>query len=197
VPTCPEPVSAECGGPEGTEVEFVVTATDDCDSDPEVACSPPSGDLFPLGTTPVSCTATDEVGNEGHCSFDVVVVDTVDPEITVQHDPKTLWPPLHQLVEISTSVLVEDTCDGAAGFVLTSITSDEPDNGLGDGDQPNDIQGAAFGTPDTAFLLRAERAGPGDGRVYTIVYTATDGSGNSKSVSVEVIVPKSSSTGPH
>jgi serine protease len=195
VPTCPAPISAECASPDGTPVEFVVTATDDCDSNPEVACSPPSGDPFPLGTTPVSCTATDEVGNEGQCSFDVVIVDTGDPQITVQHDPKTLWPPRHNLVEINTSVLVEDTCDGAAGFVLTSITSNEPDNGLGDGDQPNDIQGAAFGTPDTTFLLRAERSGRGDGRVYTIVYTATDGSGNSTSTSVEVIVPKNGGSG--
>ena len=168
-----------------------MTATDDCDSDPEVACSPSSGDLFPLGTTPVSCTATDEVGNEGNCAFDVVIVDTTDPQITVEVAPTTLWPPRHNLVEIQASVLVEDTCDGAAGFVLTSITSDEPDEGLGDGDQPNDIQGAAFGTPDTVFLLRAERGGVGDGRVYTIVYTATDGSGNSTSVTREVIVPKS------
>ena len=39
----------------------------------------------------------------------------------------------------------------------------------------------------TAFFLRAERQGAGDGRVYT----ATDGSGNEAEASDEVIVPKS------
>ena len=190
VPTCPAPISAECASPQGNVIEFEVAATDDCDPDPDVACSPSSGDVFPLGTTPVSCTATDGVGNEGNCSFDVVIVDTTDPQIAVELSPTTLWPPRHNLVEINASVLVEDTCDGAPAFVLTSITSDEPDNGLGDGDQPNDIQGADFNTPDTTFLLRAERSGRGDGRVYTIVYTATDGSGNSTPTSVQVIVPK-------
>jgi hypothetical protein len=73
--------------------------------------------------------------------------------------------------------------------VLTSIVSNEPDNGTGDGDTANDIQDAAFGTPDTAFRLRAERAGPGDGRIYTIVYTGSDGSGNTASDVDLVVVP--------
>jgi hypothetical protein len=53
---------------------------------------------------------------------------------------------------------VTDTLSGPAGFTLVSVTSNEPDNGLGDGDQPNDIQGFALGTPSTSGLLRAERA---------------------------------------
>jgi hypothetical protein len=73
--------------------------------------------------------------------------------------------------------------------VLTSITSNEPDNGLGDGDEPNDIQEADFGTPDTQFKLRSERSGTGSGRVYEVVYTVTDGSGNSTQASAEAVVP--------
>jgi hypothetical protein len=84
---------------------------------------------------------------------------------------------------------VDDICDPHPTFVLTSITSNEPDNGLGDGDTPGDIQGADFGTADTSFKLRAERSGNLTGRVYTIVYTASDKSGNTSTATVRVLVP--------
>jgi hypothetical protein len=73
--------------------------------------------------------------------------------------------------------------------VLTSISSNEPDNGLGDGDTPGDIQGAQIGTPDVSFLLRAERSGTGTGRVYTAVFTASDDSGNTAQAADVVTVP--------
>jgi endo-1,4-beta-xylanase len=72
---------------------------------------------------------------------------------------------------------------------LVSITSNEPDNGLGDGDTGGDIQGAAFGTDDREFFLRAERGGVGAGRTYTVTYSATDGSGNSTVRQAVVVVP--------
>src|SRR6185295_10220133 len=34
-----------------------------------VACSPASGSCFPIGTTTVTCTATDASGNKTSCSF--------------------------------------------------------------------------------------------------------------------------------
>ncbi len=39
-----------------------------------VACVPPSGSVFPVGTTPVTCTAQDASGNTTQCVFDVTVV---------------------------------------------------------------------------------------------------------------------------
>ena len=36
-------------------------------------CTPPSGTLFPIGTTTVSCTASDQAGNTSHFSFRVIV----------------------------------------------------------------------------------------------------------------------------
>ncbi|HEY3335173.1 MAG TPA: HYR domain-containing protein [Candidatus Limnocylindrales bacterium] len=56
------------------------TATDDTDASPSVACDPASGSLFPLGTTTVTCTATDEAGNHATATFTVTVnLDTPPP----------------------------------------------------------------------------------------------------------------------
>jgi len=55
-------------------VTFTVTATDDIDPRPVVDCSPASGSLFPIGTTQVSCTATDAADNEATAEFDVIVL---------------------------------------------------------------------------------------------------------------------------
>ena len=54
-------------------VSFTVTATDALDPAPIVVCVPPSGSLFPLGTTLVDCTATDASGNSSTCQFPVTV----------------------------------------------------------------------------------------------------------------------------
>jgi len=86
-------------------------------------------------------------------------------------------------------VTVTDGCDDTPNFVLTSITSNEPDDGKGEGHTTGDIADAVLGTGDIAFLLRSERDGRGDGRKYTIVYTVNDGSGNTASDTVCVRVP--------
>jgi hypothetical protein len=104
--------------------------------------------------------------------------------------PATLWPPNHRMVDIAATVIATDVCS-TPGVVLTSVTSDEPDNdvGIGDGNTDNDIQEADTGTPDFALELRAERAGTGDGRTYTVVYTTTDAAGNQSSATGLVDVP--------
>ena len=49
-----------------------------------VVCVPESGALFPVGSTPVSCTATDAAGNSNQCSFTVTVADTEKPQAYLQ-----------------------------------------------------------------------------------------------------------------
>ena len=54
-------------------VTYVVTATDAVDPNPTVVCSPGSGTLFPIGTTTVSCSATNRSGLSARATFRVVV----------------------------------------------------------------------------------------------------------------------------
>jgi len=49
------------------------TATDIVDATPTVACVPPSGSTFPIGTTTVTCTATDDSGNSASATFTITV----------------------------------------------------------------------------------------------------------------------------
>jgi len=54
-------------------VHFSVTATDDHDLSPSIACAPPSGSFFPRGKTLVTCTAMDDSGNQSSSQFLVIV----------------------------------------------------------------------------------------------------------------------------
>jgi galactosylceramidase len=118
-----------------------------------------------------------------------VKIDKTGPDLSIKLDPAVLWPPKHDLVPIHATVTANDSLSQIDSIVLTSITSNEPDNGSGDGDTVNDIQGAEYGTYDTSFLLRAERSGKGSGRIYTVTYTAVDRAGNRTAATATVTVP--------
>jgi uncharacterized protein DUF4114 len=119
----------------------------------------------------------------------LTIVDRTPPVLSVSLSPTLLWPPNHALATIGATITVSDNCDPSPKVELVSITSSEPDNGLGDGDTANDIQGASFGSDDRSFMLRAERSGKGPGRTYTVTYRATDASGNSTLATATVSVP--------
>jgi len=68
-------------------VVFSISAPPDVNGVSEpvvVACTPSSGSSFPIGTTPVSCTATDSRGNFSSAGFNVIVTlnDTQPPTFT-------------------------------------------------------------------------------------------------------------------
>jgi len=112
-------------------------------------------------------------------------VDNTPPALTVTASPDRLWPPDHLYVTVTAATSVSDNADPNPAIKLVSVTSNEPDIGLGDGDMPNDI----VIVNDHTFDLRAERSGTGSGRVYTITYQATDACGNNTVSTATVTVP--------
>jgi predicted extracellular nuclease len=119
------------------------------------------------------------------------VCDEVAPTLEVTVSPDTLWPPNHKYVTVVPTIAVSDNFDPNPTVTLVSVVSNEPDDGLGDGDTPNDI----VINPDGTVDLRAERSGTGDGRVYTLTYMATDACGNSTEATATVTVPFSKGMG--
>ena len=79
--TVPDDITEEATGPDGAVVGFTSTATDIVDGELDPSCVPPSGSTFPLGTTEVTCSATDAALNTGSSSFFVTVEDTTGPEL--------------------------------------------------------------------------------------------------------------------
>jgi hypothetical protein len=71
-------------------------------------------------------------------------------------------------------------------LTVTGVTQDEPLNGLGDGDTSPD---ATPGPASNQVNLRAERSGTGDGRVYRIGFSGSDGRGGSCTGTATVGVP--------
>lgn len=120
----------------------------------------------------------------------VTVVNENDPAACSAAHPSlaTLWPPRHGFVPITVEG-VTDPDDDTVVITVTAVWQDEPVNGLGDGDTAPDAV-----LRDLGVLLRAERSGTGDGRVYHVSFVADDGTGETCSGSVAVAVPRSRNT---
>jgi len=115
--------------------------------------------------------------------------DTTLPVISkLTASQEAIWPPNHKMVPVTLNAVATDNA-GVTSLKIVSVTSNEPDNGLGDGDTPNDIQV----TGDLTLNLRAERSGKGKGRIYTVTVEARDAAGNAATKSVTVSVPKDNS----
>ena len=78
--SCPDDISVPCRSASGSVVTFTPSATDNCTPRGlTVVCDPPSGSLFPVGTTTVECRASDARGNTSLCHFDVTVTCDLTP----------------------------------------------------------------------------------------------------------------------
>ena len=89
------------------------------------------------------------------------------------------------MVNVTVSYDVTDNCPLPFGSCTLSVTSNEPVLGHGSGHTSPDW----IVVDDHHVLLRAEREGGGNGRIYTITITCTDSGGNSSTEEVEVTVP--------
>jgi hypothetical protein len=183
----PATIRAEQATRAGTAVTWACSATDICDADVDIVCTPPSGTVFPLGTTTVTCTGTDDSGNATNGTFTVTVADTTAPDFTLNQLQTRLWPVSHKLVLCATVSDVRDICD-AAPVVAVEVTSNEPVNGPGDGNTNADWRVIHNGNV-WEIWLRAERAGSLIGRDYVINATVMDASGNKTVKGCIVTVP--------
>lgn len=154
-----------------------------------VGSGPTAAITVPLGSTTFDLSANDSALLTAIDTTTISVADTVGPAVQLALTPTTRWPPNHKFVTVTASLDVVDACDSAPTVRLKSITSNEPANGLGDGNTAVDIGGADFGTADLEFAVRAERSGSSDGRSYTVVYEVVDHSGNVTEVSAIVAIP--------
>ncbi|HEX2120837.1 MAG TPA: Ig-like domain-containing protein, partial [Thermoanaerobaculia bacterium] len=129
------------------------------------------------GSDSFTYTLDDTAGGTDSASVSVTVLDTEAPEIDVDVAIESLWPPNHELIDVGLSVAISD--NGGGFTTATAVYSDEDDGK----------------SPDAAgsLLLRAERSGSGDGRVYLVAVTATDASSNTSHQCTAVVVPKSQS----
>lgn len=95
-----------------------------------------------------------------------------------------LWPPNNEMKDINVLNVIDPDNDPVS-VTIAGITQDEPVNEQGSGNTSPD--GSGIGA-DTAWV-RAERTGIGNGRVYNISFTASDGKGGQCFGSVHVCVP--------
>jgi hypothetical protein len=199
---------------EGAVVTLDATGSSDPDGDPirSYTWSQLSGPLVGLSDSfsPTPTFTAPMTGAGGATLVFALAVsdgflDSTDDQVTIHvldvNDPPRcdaaqpgvprLWPPNHKMVSVGITGIVDPDNDQVQ-IAITGVTQDEPVNGLGDGDTSPDavIQG-------NRALLRAERDGSGNGRVYQIHFSASDSqaTGGSCTGSVVVQVPHSMSAG--
>lgn len=123
----PGNLSAEATGPAGASVSFAVTATDAVDGTVAPSCSATSGATFALGTTTVSCTATDTRGNAAAASFTITVRDTIAPVVTYAGNKGTYA--VDEMVQITCSA--SDGGSGVASHTCVDVVGPAWSFGVG------------------------------------------------------------------
>jgi hypothetical protein len=193
----------DCATPAGVEVMLDGAGSSDLDGDPLLFTWTGDALAQPVdGATPTVVllpgvhvlTLTVDDAADGTDTDEVtitVIADETPPDLVLVDDEDELWPPNHKVFEYETDDLVESVSDDCSDLseddvVFALGTSDEDDEGTGDGNFPNDI---VFRDHCTEAHLRAERAGNGDGRVYELVLRVADAAGNEAEETFTVSVP--------
>jgi hypothetical protein len=138
------------------------------------------------GVTTITYFARDTADNQETPQTRTVQIDRTPPVIAGLPGPGcVLWPPNHRMVQVG-HVSADDPASGLVpGSLVVEGVSNEPEDGQGDGHTSPDI----VITADHEISVRAERAGGGSGRVYSLSATALDLAGNRAHVEAACVVP--------
>jgi uncharacterized delta-60 repeat protein len=184
----------ECTADTGTLVSLDGSASHDPDGDPiTYSWTGPFGSAsgvnptvaLPLGASSIALTVADAVSSSATVSTQVTIVDTAAPTIAaLSASPSRLGSSNHKMVPVTISVSAADACSAATTCKIVSVRSNERDDRRHDGGTAPDWRI----TGDLAVDLRAERSGPGSGRIYTVTVECTDTSGNKATKAVAIAV---------
>ncbi|MCP4746801.1 MAG: beta-propeller fold lactonase family protein [Desulfobacteraceae bacterium] len=143
-----------------------------------------------LGIHNIILQVDDGINNPVQVEITVEITDSTAPTLALESNLTILWPPNHNMVEIVIEANAQDI-SGLPVTLMAEVLSNEPADGLGDGDMTPDWTDPTIdqNTGLITLQLRAERSGSGEGRKYTITIIATDPSNNSSSADVIIIVP--------
>ena len=155
----------------GASAQFVLTVNVDCPT--------PDGATILNTATAFSVTADPNPAPNNTASTSVTVSNPPPVISNLSVSRSVLFVPNHKMTMVGVNYDVSDNC-GTVSTAL-SVTSNEP---------PNEFEPDWEIVDAHAVRLRAERAGTGGARVYTITVTATDSAGNSSTRAVTVIVPR-------
>lgn len=178
----PDDFFVEATGPAGALVTYSVTASQGA----TVSCSPASGSIFGIGTNLVSCSATSP-GGTTNASFNVIVVDTVGPVLTLPGSiVAQATSPSGAVVTYSASATdaisgaATVTCDPPSGSTFpigtTTVQCSAQDASFNIAYGSFDITVSVDTTPPVLSLpadITAEATGP-NGAVVTFTATAND-----------------------
>lgn len=126
---CPADVSETCSGPSGATATFGAATADDCNT---ITWSQThtSGQLFPIGTTPVTFTANDGNGQSTPCTFNVNI--GAGPPVWTQNCPADM--------------LITSFTTGPSGSTTVSWTAPLANDGCGSSLAVSQIGGPANGS---------------------------------------------------
>lgn len=143
-----------------------------------------------LGTHAVALTVSDGINDPVSSAIIVNVVDTGAPTLAPTANSTILWPPNHKMANIVIKANAQDD-SGLPVKLGATVYSNEPQDGLGDGDTAPDWTTPVIdqATGVITLQLRAERSGLGNGRAYTVTISAIDEAGNTSVANVEIVVP--------
>jgi hypothetical protein len=123
--TAPDPITVEATSADSNIVILGNPVSSDLVDNPSISNNAP--DVFPLGETTVTWTATDTSGNSASATQTVTIVDTMAPQLTIPEDIMISAFSLEKQVEIG-----EAQANDLTGSTLT-ITNDAPNTfSLGD-----------------------------------------------------------------